>query len=287
MKSVKDWDEDYLNELIKLAEKESLTLEYKASAALKNSDKEKNDLAKDVSALANSAGGILVYGMLEKDKHVPTAIDVGVDRNAITKEWLESVIKGHIQPAVGDLIIKQIELTSKGADKVAYAIEIPQATSRAPHQANDHRYYKRSNFESKPMEDYEVRDAMRRSIDYGRQYGAAWDLNMEVNRLLSAADERARLDGYPFLRRDRLLIGVSNALRSSGNAMILLEKPIREDVAALISIVDAYNSVVETVDPGQGENARMSERLRSRLAEIRSVGQRISTALTTVLQKEP
>ncbi len=85
MKAIKEWDETYLDELIKIGEMESLTLDYKASDALKKQDKEKNDLAKDVSAFANSAGGILLYGMLE-NKHVPTTIDSGFDRNGITKQ---------------------------------------------------------------------------------------------------------------------------------------------------------------------------------------------------------
>jgi hypothetical protein len=35
--------------------------------------------------------------------------------------------------------------------------------------AGSHRYYKRFNFKSTPMEDYEVRDLIRRSFDYGRK----------------------------------------------------------------------------------------------------------------------
>ena len=128
MITIRDWDEAYLNELIKSGEKESLTLEYKASSSLKNQDKEKNELAKDVSAFANSAGGVILYGILE-DKHVPTAIDSGVDRNAITKEWLESIVKSHIHPLMDGLIVKQIDLPTKGANQVAYAIDVPQATS--------------------------------------------------------------------------------------------------------------------------------------------------------------
>jgi hypothetical protein len=162
-----------------------------------------------------------------------------------------------------------------------------QATSRAPRQAKDHKYYKRSNFESKPMEDYEVRDAMRRSIDYGRKYGTAWDLNMEVKRLISVAGERERLDSSHYMLRTRLAISVSNALRSAGSAMILLEKPIRDGIATLINVIDAYNSVIETVDPGQGEMARMNDHLKRSLLELQVLGRHISAALSAVLDKEP
>ena len=40
------------------------------------------------------------------------------------------------------------------------------------------------------MEDYEVRDLMRRSLDYGRKYGAAWDLHIEINRLMGRASSK-------------------------------------------------------------------------------------------------
>jgi hypothetical protein len=45
----------------------------------------------------------------------------------------------------------------------AYVIDIPAAIARAPHQASDNKYYKRQNFQSVPMEDYEIRDVFRRA----------------------------------------------------------------------------------------------------------------------------
>ena len=79
--------------------------------------------------------------------------------SAITKEWVEQVIDSRVQPRIEGLIIKPINL-AKG---LGFVLTIPQATARAPHQAPDKRYYKRQNFQSVPMEDYEVRDALRRS----------------------------------------------------------------------------------------------------------------------------
>jgi predicted HTH transcriptional regulator len=286
MKDAKDWDETYLLQLIKVGEQESLTLDYKASAGLAKTDKCRSDLSKDVSAFANSAGGFLVYGMLE-NKHVPTSIDVGVDRNVITKEWFESVIKSVIRSVIDDLVIKQIDLPSKGPDKVAYVVQIAQATSRAPHQANDYRYHKRFNFESTPMEDYEVRDLMRRSIEYGRKYGAAWDLNVEINRLVAAINERGQIPNSDYLPRDRLIIKVSQGLRNAGHAMVLLAKPIRNDVAELLKEVDEFNSVIETTDPGQREDARLNDNRKRDLVRMSGIGLRISSALEKILRAEP
>jgi Putative DNA-binding domain len=286
VRPVSEWDESDLLALVRDEVQESLSLEYKKSAALSKNDTEKNNMSKDISAFANSEGGIIIYGMRENG-HIPKAIDTGVDRTKLTKEWLESVVRSHIHPNLDPLLIKQIALPSKGPDMVAYALEIGQATSRAPHQANDHRYYKRFNFESTPMEDYEVRDLMRRSIEYGKKYGAAWDLNLEVERLIVSINERGQLDGSAWIKRDSLRIAVSNALRSAGNAIVLLPKPVREDVATLIKSVDTYNAIIETVDPGQRDMARLSEPRKNELAEMMQIGFRISRALTAILNSEP
>jgi hypothetical protein len=146
---------DDLQRLIKDEVQESISLDYKDSRALAK-DK-KGEICKDVSAFANSAGGQLVYGVTE-DKHVPTGVDEGAEPS-ITKEWIEQVIDSNIQPRIEGLIIHPIPL-AKG---LGFVIDIPQATTRAPHQAPDNRYYKRQNFQSAAMEDYEVKDAMRRA----------------------------------------------------------------------------------------------------------------------------
>ena len=286
MRPAADWDETDLAALIRDDAQESLTLDYKRSAALVNNDATRRELSKDVSAFANAEGGMLIYGMVE-DKHVPTAVDVGVDRNKITKEWLEQVLKTNIHPVVDRILIKQIPLTSKGPEAVAYVLEIGQATSRAPHQAADKRYYKRFNFESTPMEDYEVRDLMRRSIEQGKKYGAAWDLDVEVGRLISAIDARAKFDNPTYLPRDRLKIEISDTLRSSGSGIVLLERPIRDKFAELINKIDAYNSKIDIADPGQLEFARLNQPLKSDLEVAAAISVAVSDALKLILEKEP
>jgi hypothetical protein len=134
---------------------ESLSLDYKQSLDLAKDDKKKEKLCIEVTAFANSAGGQILYGMKE-DKYYPTEIDDGTE---LSKEWIEQVIDSKVQPRIEGLVIHPIKL-DKGW---AYCIDIPAATSRAPHQAPDFRYYKRQNFQSVPMEDYEIRDVLRRA----------------------------------------------------------------------------------------------------------------------------
>ena len=155
------WVEADLLDLIRLGVQESLELDYKRSEALSKMDSKKTEISKDVSAFANSAGGVLVYGLAE-DGHIPTAIDGGVDPAELSKEWLEQVINSRIQRRIDGLRVNQVLLSTTSPGRVAYVVSIPQS-ARAPHQASDKRFYKRFNFESVPMEEYEVRDVANRT----------------------------------------------------------------------------------------------------------------------------
>lgn len=148
---------DDLNALIRNEVQESVHLDYKDSRALNKA--QRHEIAKDVSAFANSDGGILIYGVRE-EKHLPIEIDDGVDHTEFTREWLEEVVSSNVSPRIENLRIIQIPLS---AETSVFAISIPKS-NRAPHQEqNTKRYYKRYNFKSQPMEDYETRDIYSRS----------------------------------------------------------------------------------------------------------------------------
>ncbi len=136
--------------------RESLTLDYKASVSLGRRHDQRSELFKDISAFANSVGGQIIYGIEEIDRK-PVRIDAG---SSIDREWMEHIIDTNVQPRIEGLTIRSIEL---GAKTHAYVIDIPAAVASAPHQASDHKYYKRQNFQSVPMEDYEIRDVFRRA----------------------------------------------------------------------------------------------------------------------------
>lgn len=155
-----NWTIIDLKNLIETQAKESLNLEFKASDALSNTDKNKNELSKDISAFANSAGGTIIYGMVEQS-NVASRLDNGLDPTITTKEWIEQIINSTIMQKIDGIVIHQVALNSLDGN-VIYVIEIPQSY-RAPHQAFDKKFYKRYNFQSIPMEEYEVRDIFRRS----------------------------------------------------------------------------------------------------------------------------
>jgi hypothetical protein len=56
----------------------------------------------------------------------------------------------------------RIDPIDLGAGKRGFVISVPQ-TQTGPHQAPDNRYYKRFELQARPMEDYEVRDILRRA----------------------------------------------------------------------------------------------------------------------------
>ena len=160
-----DYIETELTGLIQNQVEENLRLDYKAADSLGTNEAKKKEISKDVSAFANSDGGTIIYGIREFNeqakRHLPEKIDP-VDRTVISKEWLEQVINSNIQPKIQGIIIKPIGL-STSANHVAYAVVIPK--SNTAHQANDKRYYKRYNFESVAMYDYEIRDVLSRQTN--------------------------------------------------------------------------------------------------------------------------
>jgi len=152
------FDIDYLNQLIANGIEENSELEYKSAAALQRDDKKMTEASKDVSAFANSNGGVLIYGISEDrtNRHLPGNIDP-VDRKAITKEWLEQILNARIRPRIHGIKIHVVKIAD---DKVVYILEIPK--SETAHQANDKLYYRRHNFSVESMFDSEIRDVMAR-----------------------------------------------------------------------------------------------------------------------------
>lgn len=150
-----------VNSFIENKIEENLNLDYKASGSLQRNDAKTNEISKDVSAFANSDGGIIIYGIKEDqiNRHLPESIDP-INRNEISKEWLEQIIQSKIRPRINGIVIHSVSVDEQ-TNKVVYVIEIPK--SNTAHQANDKKYYKRFNFNSEPMYDYEIRDILNRT----------------------------------------------------------------------------------------------------------------------------
>lgn len=153
------WDEDLVVRMIADGIEESLHLDYKAAGSL--AKQKKDEIVKDVTAFANSDGGVIIYGVREHSandkKHLPERLDP-IDRAEFSKEWLEHVI-ANAAPRMPNIRIHPIPISTDPA-KCLYVVEIPKGETA--HQSADCKYYRRYNFESVAMRDHEIRDVMNR-----------------------------------------------------------------------------------------------------------------------------
>ncbi|MFN8349444.1 MAG: ATP-binding protein [Spirosomataceae bacterium] len=125
----------------------------------KNDGKRKDIISKDVASFANSDGGIIIYGIKEENHKAHST--TFINGNEFTKEWLEQVINSTIQRHIPDVKIYPIREAGR-IEKTIYIVKIPKSLE-APHISKDQRFYKRFNFMSVPMEEYEIRQLYGRT----------------------------------------------------------------------------------------------------------------------------
>lgn len=150
-----------LQSLIDNEIEESTELEYKSSFAMEN-PKWKEELAKDVSAMVNANGGIIIYGIREKEgsngHSVPSEI-LPISYKDMSKDKLSQLISSNIRPIIEDVEITVVPFDDNSG---CFIVEIPQS-STAHQNKLTHLYYIRRNATIEVMEDYEIRDIMNRS----------------------------------------------------------------------------------------------------------------------------
>ena len=146
-------EEDILK-IIESKLEESINIEFKSSGALSKDNMVKKEISKDISAFANSDGGIIFY-RINEENHVAKNLSF-INGNEFTKEWLENIIISTIQQKIDGLKIIPVRFDND-IFKTVYVVKIPKS-NRSPHINNDKKYYKRYNFQSIAMEEYEVRN---------------------------------------------------------------------------------------------------------------------------------
>ncbi|MFB6258954.1 MAG: helix-turn-helix domain-containing protein [Flavobacteriales bacterium] len=146
---------DDVQRLIDTGAEETLSLDFKAAGALSFDTKKKKEISKDVSAFANSEGGMLIYGVHE-EKQKAHSLDP-VDGETFTRDWLEQVISGTIHRPIEGFEVIPIRIEGD-LQSTVYIVRIPDSY-HAPHMANDGHYYLRSNARNRMMEEYQVRQA--------------------------------------------------------------------------------------------------------------------------------
>jgi hypothetical protein len=298
MKTLFEWDEEDFKRFKDLNQQENQSIEYKKAETLDFGsrkkigntqqtlgDKHREEFLRDIAAMANAEGGRIYFGIKADKDGFPKILDEGFETVTLNADGIEQILLTNIFPRLEGILVHSIKRATNG--KFWFVIDIPKATRNAPHQTPDNRYHRRHVRTKLAMGDSEVRDAMKRSIEYGRQFGAAWDLQVESARLISAIQTRLNHDPDYWAPRDRLIIRVFEGIRAGGGAMILLPKTIRDDAAKLVTQIDSYNSIIETIDPGQKDLARISEARKTELSEMLIIANKLSASVKTVLNQEP
>jgi len=156
-KPIDQLDVQDLQSLVDNAVLEFKTIEYKQSLP-GNTDSQKKEFLADVSSLANSSGGHLIYGMVQApDSGKPVSVQglavANLDQEILR---LEAMIRDGIEPRIASIATKIIPL--KDSTNVL-VLRIPKswiAPHRVSYQHHD-RFYARSSNGKYPMDVSELR----------------------------------------------------------------------------------------------------------------------------------
>lgn len=152
---------DDLQSLIDNEIEESTVLDYKSTID-KNKPNWKEELAKDVSAMANANGGVIIYGIMEKavgkGHSVPEKL-TPISNTLMSKDSFSQLLSSNIQPVIENVEINYIPYNDQSG---FFVVEVPQGITAHQNRLS-HQYHRRRNAIIEAMEDYEIRDVMNRS----------------------------------------------------------------------------------------------------------------------------
>ncbi|MEV0226769.1 ATP-binding protein [Streptomyces sp. NPDC050704] len=177
-----DLTEDDLQRAVENHIPESVDLDWKKDF-YKGTDADKKELAKDVSAMANTAGGMVVIGVddgKQDHAHALAAFDPVQGRG---EEWIRSVLANWIQPVVPNVGVRAVR-SAAHEGKIYWLLTVPRST-QAPHAVaapgNDYhfRVHVRHGTTTRALSESEI--AQR----YRDRFQAASD---DVDRLKQVAD---------------------------------------------------------------------------------------------------
>jgi len=153
-------DAEDIQRLITYNVSEDRHIEFKQQLPNSSDDEVKEFLA-DISAFANASGGMIIYGILEKDG-IPHSIE-GIGSDDFDREILrlENIVRSGVNPRINQLLFRCIDIREK---KVILVL-IPDSWSK-PHVVNYKkrwRFYIRTSAGKHPMDIEEVRASMLQS----------------------------------------------------------------------------------------------------------------------------
>ncbi len=166
--------EKHLQDLILTEQRESLGMDFKQQ--LPEGEQARQEVSKDVAAMANASGGNIVYGLAEKEGGVASKlmslgpIEGAEKLSAIIQSWLNA----DISPSLVGIRIKVVPIEHGG---FALVLRIPRSL-QSPHAVVGFpdrtvmRYWRRSENQSVPMPEHEIRRTYVSGIDVHKQVDA-------------------------------------------------------------------------------------------------------------------
>lgn len=220
-----------------IGESESMVLEFKGPedflAWPKTKPKIAESLSKVVSALANTYGGQIIIGLQETQDTPRRAKSIaGVDPHHPSLETIQRIIESNVQPRLEGIRYRAITLTGVNSGLVAYAITVPQGLTA--YQANDKRYYGRSEYESTALDDQLIRYKML------RERAAEATINVTDLDLETAATE--------YQRRQERLKNLRNDRDEDG--FVFVPPAVREPLEAPLRDFDEYSFSISIRNTG-------------------------------------
>ncbi|MFO7868175.1 MAG: ATP-binding protein [Bacteroidales bacterium] len=138
--------------------KESINVEYLGAREVEVcNEKRALFFSQLISAMANANGGVIFIG-IHATRKIPRSLQALTDETVL--EWLETVCATHIYPHISNVVIQKIEVSEDG--RFCVGISVPDS-HKAPHMAEDKRFYKRVGIKTESMEEYEIRDLYTKS----------------------------------------------------------------------------------------------------------------------------
>ncbi|NTW54893.1 MAG: ATP-binding protein [Chlorobaculum sp.] len=219
---------DDINALIADGIRESEVLEYK-TASTAFTESEKKELVKDVTGMANSLGGLIIYGVAtdQKDKTLPVSI-VPIESKNI--ETIDRVLNAQVRPELKEIKKRLIpEINPQ-----ILLIDIPES-QEPPHQnLYDHKYYRRAGVECRPMEHDLV------ALKFGRKLSPILDLIFTPLNSI----EKYHVDDSEWKYTSRARVFVSNlGRRLARDVTVLLKFPDK----SFVSINTGYGSRLQNI----------------------------------------
>jgi hypothetical protein len=155
------WTAQTLDDLITNHWQESMVLEFKRQLGTARGDRK--EAAKDISAMANTSGGWIVYGIEEQ------ANAQGIKVAHAVAPLVDSNTAQRIDDIAAEAIVPPVRYRSKtipyGAGScVVLRIEPSISALHMVHAYDEFRYYRRTELAARPMSEPEVRQALEQIV---------------------------------------------------------------------------------------------------------------------------